>query len=167
MLGREVIPKAEMAQKIKAAVDARQDEDFVIIGRTDARTHYGLEEAIARGKAYEEAGADVVFVESPESLDELRQINAAFPNTPTLANMIEGGRTPIPTFDELEQLGFAIALYPLGPLYAAAKAVRSYLQTLRTASSPAGQIDEMITFDEFNELVGLPEYRKLETRFKA
>ena len=167
MLGREVIPKAEMVQKIKAAVDAREDDDFVIIGRTDARTHYGLEEAIARGKAYEEAGADVVFVESPENLDELRKISAAFPNTPTLANMIEGGRTPIPTFDELEQLGFAIALYPLGPLYAAARAVKSYLQALKAAGSPAGKIGEMITFDEFNQIVGLPEYHELETRFKA
>jgi 2,3-dimethylmalate lyase len=167
MLGREVIPAAEMVQKIKAAVDARLDDGFVIIARTDARTHYGLQEALARGKAYEEAGADVIFIESPESLDELRTINATFPHTPTLANMIEGGRTPVLTFGELEDLGFAIALYPLGPLYAAAKAVKCYLEELKTAGSLAGKLKDMITFDEFNRLVGLPEYHELEKRYKV
>jgi 2,3-dimethylmalate lyase len=167
MLGREVIPAAEMVQKIKAAVDARLDDDFVIIARTDARTHYGLEEALARGKAYEEAGADVIFIESPESVDELRTINVTFPHTPTLANMIEGGRTPVLTFGELKDLGFAIALYPLGPLYAAAKAVKSYLAELKTAGSPVGKVKDMITFEEFNRLVGLPEYHELEKRYKA
>ena len=167
MLGREVIRAAEMVQKIKAAADARQDDDFVIIARTDARTHYGLEEALARGKAYEEAGADVIFIESPENLDELRKINATFPRTPTLANVIEGGRTPVLTFDELQDLGFAIALYPLGPLYAAAKAVKLYLDELKAAGSPAGKVKDMITFEEFNRLIGLPEYTELEKRYKA
>lgn len=92
MLGREVIPVEEMVQKIKAAVDTRQDGDFVIIARTDARTNYGLEEALNRADAYEDAGADVLFIESPENVDELRRINEAFRATPTLANMIEGGR---------------------------------------------------------------------------
>jgi carboxyvinyl-carboxyphosphonate phosphorylmutase len=167
MLGRDVIPKAEMVQKVKAAVDARQDEDFVIIARTDARTHYGLEEALARGKAYEEAGADVIFVESPESRDELRRISAAFPKTPTLANMIEGGRTPVLTFEELEELGFAIALFPLGPLYAAARAVELYLEELKRAGSSAGKVKDMMTFEEFNRLAGLPEYHELEKRYKS
>lgn len=167
MLGREVIPTAEMVQKIRAAVDARQDSNFVIIARTDARTHYGLEEALARGKAYEEAGADVIFIESPESVDELRKINATFPQTPTLANMIEGGRTPVLTFGELQDLGFAIALFPLGPLYTAAKAVKSYLQELKTTGSPASKVKDMITFEEFNRLIGLPEYYELEKRYKA
>ena len=165
MLGRRVIPMEEMIQKIKAAVDARQDGDFVIIARTDARTNHGLEEALRRGKAYEEAGADVLFIESPESVDELRQINEAFPNTPTLANMIEGGRTPfLPTAD-LEALGFGIALYPTGPLYAAAKAVQGYVEELKTVGTTAGKVQDMITFEEFNHLIGLPEYNRLEERY--
>ncbi|MCC2653935.1 MAG: putative methylisocitrate lyase [Microvirga sp.] len=167
MLGRKVIAMEEMVQKIKAATDARQDEDFVIIARTDARTNYGLEEALRRGKAYEEAGADVLFIESPESVDELRQINEAFPNTPTLANMIEGGRTPFLPVSELEALGFGIALYPTGPLYAAAKAVKGYVEELKTAGTTAGKVQDMIAFEEFNQLIGLPEYNRLEERYKV
>lgn len=167
MLGRKVIAMEEMVQKIKAATDARQDEDFVIIARTDARTNYGLEEALRRGKAYEEAGADVLFIESPESVDELRQINEAFPNTPTLANMIEGGRTPFLPAAELEGLGFGIALYPTGPLYAAAKAVKGYVEELKAAGTTAGKVQDMIPFEEFNHLIGLPEYNLLEERYKV
>ena len=167
MLGREVIPMEEMVQKIKAAADTREDDDFVIIARTDARTNYGLDEALRRGKAYQEAGADVLFIESPESVDELRRINEAFPDTPTLANMIEGGRTPLPSLDELEKLGFGIAIFPLGPLYAAAKAVRAYVDELKTVKSTAGKVKDMITFEDFNRLIGLPEYNKLEERYRA
>jgi 2-methylisocitrate lyase-like PEP mutase family enzyme len=128
MLGRRVIPTAEMIQKIKAACEARRDKDFVVIARTDARTNHGIEEALKRGKAYAEAGADVLFDESPESVAELEQINKAFPNTPTLANMIEGGRTPFLPAQQLEALGFAVALYPTGPLYVAVKAVKAILK---------------------------------------
>ncbi len=166
MPGREVIPMEDMVQKIKAAVDTRQDDDFVIVARTDARTTHGLDEALRRGRAYEQAGADVIFIESPESMDELKRINVAFPNTPTLANMIEGGRTPLLSADELERLGFGIAIYPLGPLYAAAKAVESYLKELRTAGSVAHKVQDMITFAEFNTLIGLAEYGQLEDLYK-
>lgn len=165
MLGRRVIPKEEMIQKIKAATDARRDEDFVIIARTDARTTFGLDEALQRGKAYEEAGADVLFIESPESVDELRRITQAFPNTPTLANMIEGGRTPFLPTAELEALGFAIAIYPTGPLYAAAKAVSSYVDELKNKGTTAGKVQDMIAFEAFNQLIGLPQYNELEQRY--
>ena len=167
MLGREVISLEEMVQKIKAAVDIRNDSDFVIIARTDARTNYGLEEALRRGKAYEEAGADVLFIESPESVAELQKINETFPDTPTLANMIEGGRTPLPTVDELEKLGFAIAIFPLGPLYAAAKAVGAYVEELKASKSTAGKLKDIIAFEDFNRLIGLPEYNRLEERYRA
>jgi carboxyvinyl-carboxyphosphonate phosphorylmutase len=167
MLGRDVIPVGEMVQKIKAAVDTRQEDDFVIIARTDARTNYGLEEALSRAKAYEEAGADVIFVESPESVDELRTITETFRGTPTLANMIEGGRTPLPSLDELERMGFGIAIFPLGPLYAAAKAVGLYLEELKTARSTASKLSDMITFEAFNQLIGLPDYNRLEERYRA
>jgi len=107
----------------------------------------------------------VLFIESPESVDELRRINEAFPNTPTLANMIEGGRTPFLPAAELEALGFGIALYPTGPLYAAAKAVKGYVEELKTAGTTAGRVQDMIAFEEFNRLIGLPEYNRLEERY--
>src|SRR5215213_9428708 len=165
MLGRKVISMEEMVQKIKAATDARQDDDFVIIARTDARTTFGLDEALCRGKAYEEAGADVIFIESPEGVEELEAVNEAFPKTPTLANMIEGGRTPVLPTDELERLGFGIAIYPTGPLYAAAKAVQGYVTELKQAKTTAGKVKDMITFEEFNQLIGLPQYNRLEEHY--
>lgn len=165
MLGRKVIPMEEMVQKIKAATDARQDDDFVIIARTDARTTFGLAEALRRGKAYEEAGADVIFIESPEGVEELETINKTFPDTPTLANMIEGGRTPVLPTDELERLGFRIAIYPTGPLYAAAKAVQGYMTELKQTKTTAGKVKDMITFEEFNQLIGLAQYNRLEERY--
>jgi carboxyvinyl-carboxyphosphonate phosphorylmutase len=167
MLGRQVIPMEEMVQKIRAAVEARQDDDFVVIARTDARTGLGLEEALRRGKAYEAAGADVIFIESPETVEEMAQIASAFPQTPTLTNMVEGGRTPILPAAELESLGFAIAIYPTGALYAAAKAVGRYLDELKRAGTPAGMAKDMIEFEAFNQLIGLPEYNRLEKRYAA
>jgi 2,3-dimethylmalate lyase len=167
MLGRKVIPMEEMVQKIKAATDVRQDEDFVIIARTDARTTYGLEEALRRGRAYRDAGADVIFIESPEGVAELKAINEAFPDTPTLANMVEGGRTPMLPADELETLGFALAIYPIGPLYAATKAIKDYLSELKAAGTTADWIDRMVSFEDFNQLIGLPEYNRLEERYKV
>ena len=144
MLGRRVIPMSEMIQKIKAACDARRDQDFVVIARTDARTNHGIEEALKRGEAYAEAGADVLFIESPESVSELEQINKAFPNTPTLANMIEGGRTPFLSAQQLEALGFAVALYPTGPLYVAAKAVKGYVEELKAVGTTERKVPDMI-----------------------
>ena len=165
MLGRRVIPMEEMVQKIKAAVDTRRDGDFVIIARTDARTNHGLDEALRRGKAYREAGADVLFIESPESVDELKRIGSSFPGTPMLANMIEGGRTPFLPAAELQALGFGIALYPTGPLYTAAKAVRGYMDELLSTGTTRGKVSEMIAFEAFNDLIGLPEYNRLEERY--
>jgi carboxyvinyl-carboxyphosphonate phosphorylmutase len=165
MLGRKVIAVEEMIQKIQAATDARKDPDFVIIARTDARTSFGLDEALRRGKAYAEAGADVVFIESPESIEELKTINRAFPDTPTLANMIEGGRTPVLSTTELEELGFGIAIYPTGPLYAASKAVRDYMAALKDTGTTASKVKDMITFEDFNQLIGLPQYNRLEERY--
>jgi 2-methylisocitrate lyase-like PEP mutase family enzyme len=167
MLGRKVIAMEEMVQKIKAATDARRDEDFVIIARTDARTNFGLEEALRRGQAYREAGADVIFIESPENVEELKAINEAFSGTPTLANMIEGGRTPVLPAEELEALGFALAIYPTGPLYAATKAVKDYMAELKAAGTTMGRIDQMIPFEDFNQLIGLPEYVRLEERYRV
>ena len=165
MLGRRVISMEEMVQKIKAAVDTRRDGDFVIIARTDARTNHGLDEALRRGEAYRAAGADVLFIESPESVDELKRIGSSFPGTPMLANMIEGGRTPFLPAADLQALGFGIALYPTGPLYTAAKAVRGYMDELMSTGTTAGKVSQMIAFEAFNDLIGLPEYNRLEARY--
>jgi len=132
-----------MVLKVKAATDARQDQDFVIIARTDARTGYGLEEALRRGRAYRDAGADVIFIESPENVEELKAINEAFPDTPTLA------------------------IDPTGPLYAATKAVKEYMEALKATATTMGHIDRMIPFEDFNRLIGLPEYSRLEERYKV
>lgn len=166
MLGRKVIPMEEMVQKIKAAVDTRRDDDFVIIARTDARTNHGLEAALERGKAYEEAGADLIFIESPESVEEMKKINEAFPNIPTLANMLEGGRTPIPTAKELEAMGYGIAIYCTGPLYAAALAVRDYMNHLKAKGTTSDYYGKLITFSEFNSFIGLDEYNRLSEQYK-
>ena len=164
MLGRKVIAMEEMVQKIKAATDARQDDDFVIIARTDARTSFGLEEALRRGKAYSEAGADVIFIESPENVEELKAINEAFRGTPTLANMIEGGRTPVLPAKELERSGSARHLPDRAALrrdqggqglHGGAEAGRDH----------ADKVKDMIPFEDFNQLIGLPEYNRLEERY--
>jgi len=167
MLGRKIIPKEEMVQKIKAACDIREDKDFVVIARTDARTNYGLDEAIARGIAYRQAGADLLFIESPENVEEMKKINKVFNDIPTLANMVEGGRSPILTVNELEKLGFSIVIFSTGPLYSAAKGVKDYLTELKTKGTTLARIDHMISFKEFNDLIGLQEYLDLEKKYKV
>jgi 2-methylisocitrate lyase-like PEP mutase family enzyme len=168
MPGRDIIPTDEMVQKIKAAVDARQDPDFVIIARTDARTTRGLEEALYRGAAYCEAGADVLFIESPESEDEMQHICATFRGTvPVLSNQIEGGRTPMPGIRKLEEMGYALALFPLGTAFAAAKGMKEYLEVLATEGDTRGAMQRMILFEKFNQLIGLDEHTDLEKRYQV
>jgi methylisocitrate lyase len=166
MLGREVVSTEEMVSKIKAAVEARQDPDLMIMARTDARTNHGIEEAIRRGKAYEEAGADILFIESPENEDEMRLIGSSF-KVPVLANMIEKGRTPLRTTKELEALGYGLVIWPLSSLYVTAKAVRDLMVALKEKGTAAHLLDSMIPFDEFNELIGLPEINEFQKRFKT
>jgi 2,3-dimethylmalate lyase len=167
MLGREVVPASEMVQKVRAAVDARHDDDFVIVARTDARTQHGLAEALARGRAYVEAGADVVFIESPESADELRAVTAAFPGTPAVANMVEGGRTPVLSAAELQALGFALAIYPVGPLFAAAHAMAAYLDDLRGGAATRPAAIGLTGFADFNRTIGLPIYQALQDKYRS
>ena len=164
MLGRQVIAVDDMVSKIKAAVDARRDEDFVIIARTDARTSQGLEAAIDRGYAYQEAGADLLFIESPESVDEMRQIASSF-SVPLLANMVEGGRTPLLTAAELGQIGYRIVIYPTASVYAVARTLMDLMSQLKAWGTTRGFIDRMVTFSEFNQLVGLAEIADAERRY--
>jgi len=167
MSGKEVISMEEMVNKIKAAAWARQDKDFVINARTDARAVYGPEEVVRRAKAYWEAGADLIFVEAPQSVDELKYYAHELISQGILvsANMLDGGRTPLLTFKELEELGFARCSVPVMTTYAAAKGVLDALTQLMEEGTNKNLDDKLIKFSEFNKLIGLPEIRELEAKF--
>ncbi len=167
MAGKKVIPMEEHVQKIRAAVYARQDPDFIIIGRTDARQAHGIEDAIARGKAYAEAGADVIFVEAQENMEELERVPKEINGVPLVVNMIEGGRTPLLSKDELGKMGYQVIFYNLGSLYTQTKAIQDYCEYVIAHGTSAGFTGPMVTFDEFNSIVGLPELRELEEKFKG
>lgn len=161
MLGRKVVSMEEMIGKIKAAKAARKDEDFVIIARTDARTVLGIDEAIKRAKAYEQAGADVIFVESLESVEEMKRVHEEI-KVPTLANMVEGGRTPLIKNSELEKIGYSLVIYPTASTYVVSKAMFELMNIIKSDETTANYVDKMITFPDFNDLVGLGDYAKLE-----
>ena len=163
--GKRVIPMADHVEKIKAAVYARGESGLVIIARTDARAPLGLEEALRRGRAYFEAGADVVFVEAPQSVDDLRAIAAAFPDAPLFANMIEGGKTPFLTGHELQALGFKIVVFPLSGLFAATKAMETCFRQLRMQGTTTGCKQEIASFQEFEKTIEVPKYQQLEQQF--
>lgn len=162
--GKTLVTRDEMIGKIRAACDARSDADFMVIARTDALAVEGLEAALERGKAYEEAGADMIFVESPLSMDHLRAIPKAF-RVPTLFNMASSGKTPLLNTRELNELGFKLAIYPNFAILAAIRAVRNYLRELRDEGSVAHIRDEMATFTEWFDIVGMPEVKALEARY--
>jgi len=162
--GKHVIPMEEHAEKIRAAVEVRGESGLVIIGRTDARAPLGLGEAIKRGRAYYEAGADVVFIEAPQSVEELREIASAFPGVPLFANMVEGGKTPILDARELGELGFKIAVFPLAALFSATRAIESCFAYLRKHGTTAGYGD-MLSFKDFEEIIDVPKYREMEKKF--
>jgi 2-methylisocitrate lyase-like PEP mutase family enzyme len=151
--GRRVITCADMVRKIKVAVAARSDPNLLIIARTDARTSLGLDEALARGKEYEAAGADVLFIESPESEAEMARIGASFA-TPLLANMVDGGRTPVLTRDRLQALGYAVAIFPATGFLAMGAALRAAYGTIRDTGSSAGVTTPLDDFMAFNKLMG-------------
>ena len=165
MMGRQIIPLEEMVQKIKAAVDARLDPDFVIVARTDARTSLGLEDALQRSEAYRDAGADVLFVESPETEQEMFEIGQRLKGTPLLSNQVEGGRTPLRSASELKNMGFGLAIFPSGALYSATKAIGDYLDELVRSGGSANFMDRVVPFSEFNDLIGLPEHVAVESRY--
>ncbi len=154
MRGKQVVPAAEHATKIRAACDARGERDLFVVARTDARQPLGLDQAIERCLAYKEAGADALFVEAPLSVEELERIAAALP-PPLVANMIERGVTPHLTRSQLRDLGFSLIVCPLAALFASAKAVTDVLTELRERETTAAVVDRMLAFEEFNELVEL------------
>lgn len=164
--GKQVIPTAEHAAKIKAAADARGERDLFIVARTDARQPLGVDEAIARCLAYKEAGADALFVEAPQSVAELEQIARELP-PPLVANMIERGVTPHLARAELRELGYQLIVCPLAALYAATKAATKVLTELKEKETTAALYDDLVTFDEFGELVELEKRYEDESRYAS
>jgi methylisocitrate lyase len=162
MEGKQIISTMEMVAKIKAAVDARVDQDLVIMARTDAVATDGLDEAIERGNRYAEAGADLIFVEAPTSREDMVRSNREI-NAPTQAIQIEGGKTPLLTVKELEELGFNVVVYPTVTVYATAWALRGLWEGLKRNGSTKHWLDKIIPFAEFNRLIGLDKVRELES----
>jgi 2-methylisocitrate lyase-like PEP mutase family enzyme len=167
MEGKELIGAGEMVAKVQAAVAARQSPDFLIIARTDARAPEGLDAAIGRARAYREAGADVLFIEAPQSVQEIETIAGSFEHVPLLFNYAEGGKTPPVSHEELRRLGFSIVIFPIGTLLTATAAMRAALAQIKADGTPIELLDEMLPFNDFLDFIGMPEIRDLEERFAA
>jgi 2-methylisocitrate lyase-like PEP mutase family enzyme len=167
MEGKLVIPAAEMAQKIRAAVEARSQPEFVIIARTDARAVEGLDRALERGRQYREAGADALFIEAVTSESEAETVARAFPGVPLLFNWAEGGKTPPIGLDRLTELGYRIVIFPISTLLAATAGMRRILREIAEAGTPAAALGELPAFGEFLDFIGLPEVREAEQRYAA
>jgi 2,3-dimethylmalate lyase len=163
MAGKRVVPSEEWLAKLQAALEHRRH--LFVVARTDARAAAGLDEAIARARAARALGADAVFVEAPESVDELKAVAEAVPGAIRVANMIEAGRTPLLSPDELHELGYDLVVSPLTALFAATKAVATALQTLRRHGSLRDHLDLVTGFEDFNRVVGLDDHYGLESRY--
>jgi 2-methylisocitrate lyase-like PEP mutase family enzyme len=154
--GRRVIPLEDMVRKVRVAVEARRSDEFLIVARTDARTSLGLDEALRRGEAYQKAGADILFIESPESEEEMARIGSAF-DVPVLANMVEQGRTPLLSKARLAELGYRVAIFPGTGFLAAAAALQSVYAKLKADGSSHGLATPLYPFAEMNRLMGFEE----------
>lgn len=164
MEGKQLVPQEEMEAKVRAAVYARKDPDTVIIARTDARAVNGFDDAVRRCIAYVEAGADVIFLEAPQSIDEVKQA-AQVIKAPLLANMVEHGKTPLLTKAELEQIGYKIAIYPTTALYAATKQIMDVMSILLQQETNAACMPYTVDFPTFYDMIGVPQARQLEQTF--
>jgi methylisocitrate lyase len=164
MSGKEVIVKEEYSEKLHAALDARRSKEFVVVARTDARASEGLDAAIKRGLLYEKIGADAIFIEAPKSVEEMRKIGKAI-KAPLVANMIEGGATPLLSSSELHKIGFNLILYPLSVLYANTFATLQILKELKKNGTTSRLRDNLVNFDQFNEIVELSKFKKMERKY--
>jgi len=163
--GKLLVSMEEMVQKIKAAVDARRDPDFTLVVRTDAIAVNGLEDALDRAQAYLEAGGDVIFVEAPRTVEEMKKITATI-KAPLLANMVEGGgKTPILSLPELKKMGYQVALYPVSAWMASIKAIQEVLAVLKEDGTTARYASRMVPFQEMFEVVGRSRYASLEKKY--
>jgi 2-methylisocitrate lyase-like PEP mutase family enzyme len=166
MEGKQVIEASEMVEKVRAAVEARRSEDFVLIARTDARAVEGMDGALERARLYREAGADVLFVEAPQSEEEIAAVAEAFPEVPLLFNWVESGKTPPVPLERLKELGFRLIIFPVSTLLAATRSIREILAQIRAEGSPISVMEEqLLPLGEFIDFIGLPEIRVLEERF--
>ena len=165
MQGKDVVTQEEYTEKLSAAIDARESKDFIIVARTDARATKGLDEAIERGKQNKKTGADAIFVEAPRSINEMKKIGKEI-NAPLVANMIEGGATPLSSAEALSKMGFNIILYPLSVLYANTFATMNILQELKKTGNTSKYKQKVVNFDQFNDLVELPKFRKMEKKYE-
>jgi len=164
MIGKEVVPKEEYTEKLQAALDARKSKDFIIVARTDARAPEGLDAAIERGIQYKKIGADAIFVEAPKSVAEMKKIGKSI-DAPLVANMIEGGATPLLSTKILHKMGFKLILYPLSILYANTFASMKILRELRKSGTTSRLKKNLVAFDQFNDIVDLAKYRKMENKY--
>jgi methylisocitrate lyase len=164
MSGKEVIPKEEYSQKLQAALDARKSKDFIIVARTDARAPEGLDAAIERGLQYKKIGADAIFIEAPKSIDEMKKIGRSI-KAPLVANMIEGGATPLVSSKALHKMGFKLILYPLSVLFANAFASMKILHELRKSGTTTRLKKNLVNFDQFNEIVDLAKFKRMERNY--
>ncbi|PIW32545.1 MAG: carboxyvinyl-carboxyphosphonate phosphorylmutase [Nitrosopumilales archaeon CG15_BIG_FIL_POST_REV_8_21_14_020_37_12] len=164
MKGKEVVSQEEYTEKLGAALDARESKDFIIVARTDARATEGLDAAIERGLQNKKTGADAIFVEAPRTVEEMKKIGKSI-KAPLVANMIEGGATPISSAQALHKMGFRIILYPLSVLFANTYATMSILQELKKTGTTLKSKQNVVSFDQFNELVELQKFRRLEKKY--
>jgi methylisocitrate lyase len=164
MRGKRVIDRDEYIHKIRAAVEARANRDFFIVARTDSLAVHGIDEAVTRVTLARETGADASFIEAPESLDHLKQIGSRSPH-PNVANMIEHGKTPLLSREELVKLGFHLILYPLAGIFSAAKALENIYTKLLKDQTTTGTLDQLMTFKSFNDLIGVEQKYQLAEKF--
>ena len=162
--GRRVIPAQEMALKIEAAAASRRSDDFQIIARIDSASILGIDDAIQRGKLYEKAGADVIFVESPRSIDDMKRAATSF-NKPTMSNMVEGGKTPLMSKQELQDMGYKLLAYPLTLLMACIKTMQDLLASWHHTGSTKPLLSRLVDFQDMDSLMGFPEVRQWEAKY--
>jgi 2-methylisocitrate lyase-like PEP mutase family enzyme len=165
MDGKQLVPAGEMAAKVSAAVAARRSDELLIIARTDARAVEGLDAALQRARIYRDAGADVLFVEAPQSEAEIEAVARAFGDVPLLFNYAEGGKTPAVSYGFLRELGFKLVIFPLTILLSATAAIRSALARVKADGTPIELVPSLLGFDDFLEFIGMDEIRDLERRF--
>lgn len=163
--GKELISAEEMAGKVRAAVDARQSDEFLVIARSDATSVAGLDESIRRAKMYVDSGADVIFVEAPRNQDDLEAVAKALPGVALLANMVEGGKTPLFNAEELQEMGYSLVIYPNSLTRRFAKAALDLLKELKSTGTTRHLLDGMMPFKELNKMLGIDSYRELEQKY--
>lgn len=164
--GKQLVSQKEMVKKIEAFQFAKQSDEFALIARTDAIAVNGFDDAIERARAYAAAGADILFVEAPRTVDEMKKVAELLPDTPLLVNIVDGGgKTPVLPAVDLEKMGFKVAIYPASAWMAAIKAIQSVLAELKQKGDTTGFSDHMVSFKEMFEVVGLPHYQELEKKF--